>query len=86
MSLHSYVDSYANIPLNINNYSGVNYQLALSIARSSSNSSPSSPSTSNFGTSPSDKSDSIQATSSGSYMTHCYFGNHSANYVTITRG
>jgi|LauGreDrversion4_2_1035121.scaffolds.fasta_scaffold1643912_1 hypothetical protein len=88
MAFHSYIDSYSNIPLNVNNYSGINYQLAMNVARTISNATSSSPSSnsssSNFGLSPSDKSDSIQATSSGSYMTHYYFGN--GNYVRSCRG
>jgi hypothetical protein len=87
MSYHSYVDSYSNIPLNVNNYTGINYQLAMNVAKIISNSSSSSSSnspSSNFGSSPSDKSDSIQATSSGSYMTHYYFG--TGNYVRSCRG
>jgi hypothetical protein len=85
MSLHSYIDSYANIPLNVNNYSGVNLQLAMSIARTQSNpSSPNSSPSSSYGSSPSETSDSYKATSSGSYMTHYYFGN--GNYARSCRG
>ena len=83
MSLHSYVDSYKNIPMSINNYSGANYQIATNIIKSSSNNSSSS---SNFGCSSSDRSDSLQATSSGSYMTHYYYGSGSDNYVRSCRG
>lgn len=35
-----------------------------------------------YGSSPSERSDSSPATSSGSNWSHCYFG----NYTTITRG
>lgn len=86
--------SYTNnkYQINPNNYSGSNYQLALNISRinaehsSKASTIASKSSYYGYGISSSDSSDSIQASSSGSHMSHCYFGNHSSNYVTITRG
>ncbi len=74
--------------INPSDYSGANYELALNIAKINAEYKTTNISykSSYYGISPSERSDSIQASSSGSHMTHCYFGNHSSNYVTITRG
>ena len=87
-------NNYNNIRYNINpsDYSGANYQLALNISRVNAeqarkaSTTASNSSFSRYGSSSSEYSDSIQASSSGSHMSHCYFGSHSSNYVTITRG
>jgi hypothetical protein len=86
----SYIHNNPIIKINPSDYSGANYELAMSIAKiNAAHGAKTMSYTSShsiYGVSSSDSSDSIQASSSGSHMTHCYFGNHTSNYVTITRG
>ncbi len=88
---NNHIDYYSNIPLNANNFSGWHKDAVNNINNNlyrtpSTSSTSSSSSGSYYGISSSEKSDSLNANSSGSYITHCYFGSQSGNYVTTCIG
>lgn len=84
MPYNNHTDYYSNVLLNANNFSGWQKEAVNDINKYRSASVSSS--SSYYGSSSSESSDSINANSSGSYMSHCYFGSQSGNYVTSCVG